>query len=486
VSREKRLGELLSAIGTEADEASEVSVTGVCEDSRRVTSGDLFVAVSGTACDGADFARDAIARGAVAVVSERRVCIETPGFVVPDARRALAALSAAFYDHPTRSIHTVGVTGTNGKTTVCHWVAHLLGADRTTLVSTVTNADETSGRYAGLTTPPSPVVQCIAREAVDDGKTHLVLEASSIGLEQGRLDAIEFDVCAFTNLTHDHLDLHRNLVAYRTAKARLFRSLGPSGCAVVNVDESAADAMLDGCRGRSFRVSRRGEADLVAREIAEDKGGIRFRLVHGGRAAEVRFAAVGLHNVDNALVAAGVGICSGLDLGVVADRLSSAPAVPGRQAVYRDAAGRTAVVDFAHNPDALRSVLDALRPRYRRLAAVFGCPGASDREKRPLMGEIAGRLADVVILTEDNPKHDSPAKIAEEIALGVRRVGGRFEVCLDRAEAVRRAVERIGEGDCVLVAGKGHERVQLVGDERVPYSDAATLEALGFAQAGRR
>jgi len=486
VRRQKRLGELLRTVGIEAPENTETMISGVCEDSRRVSRGDLFVAVSGTSRDGAEYAQDAVSRGAVAVVSERPVSVDVPCFVVADARRMLATLSAEFFDHPTRLLHTIGVTGTNGKTTVCHWVTHLLGAERTALVSTVTNADDLSARYAGLTTPPSPILQRMAAEAVASGKEHLVLEASSIGLEQGRLGEVDFDVCAFTNLSHDHLDLHEDLESYRRAKARLFDALTPSGWGIVNADDPAADAMLEGCRGRSLRVSRSGTGDLTACEIAEDGEGIRFRLAMDRRTAEVQLPSFGLHSVDNALVAAGIGICSGLGLEDVSQRLASAPPVPGRQAVYRDSAGRTAIVDFAHNPDALQRILEALRPRSRRVVAVFGCPGESDRAKRPRMGEIAGRLADIVIVSADNPKHEAPEEIAEAVVAGVARVGGRFEVHLDRRDAVRRAVELAEAGDCVLLAGKGHERVQLVGDERIPYADGALLQSLGFQPAGVR
>jgi len=482
----KRLGELAAAVGVSCEgPSSRVVVHGVCEDSRRVRSGDLFVAIPGTHRDGVSFAREAVRRGAVAVVGQVPVDADVPNLLVDDARRALAALAAAFFDHPTRDLHTIGVTGTNGKTTVCHWAAHLLGSERSELLSTVTNADSFEPGLGELTTPPAPIVQRVAREALDAGASNLIVEASSIGLAQWRLDDVEFDVCAFTNLSRDHLDLHGNLADYTAAKSRLFASLDRSGCAVLNADDPSADAVLGDCTAQVLRVSRCGAGDLVAREVIEEGGRTRFRMISGGASHDVSLPVIGAHNVENALVAAGIAVASGLRLADVAGRLSSIPNVPGRQSVYRDGAGRTIVIDFAHNPDALERVLRALRERYKRLVAVFGCPGESDRGKRAMMGEVAGRLTDLTILTSDNPKHEAPDSIAEEIAAGLRRVGGRSEIVLDREEAIGRAVDGANTRDCVLVAGKGHERVQLVGDDRLPYSDAAVVESLGFAPVKR-
>ena len=476
----KRLSDLARMLGIEVEaEWNGIFVTGISEDTRQIEPGDLFVAVPGTARDGAHFAADAAARGAAAVVCERLIPLDVPCVVVSDARRALAALAADHFDHPTRELHTVGVTGTNGKTTVCHWIAHLLGRERTELVTTVTNAE--SG-ISELTTPPSLVVQQVARTAVETGKTNLVIEASSIGLEQRRLDAVEFDVAAFTNLTHDHLDLHGDLESYLDAKAHLFRQLAPAGWAVVHGDDPAAEAILAASRARAFTVGLSDSADLLARDIAPSAVRTSFLLAQGLETAMVQLPAIGRHNVENALVAAGVAVCSGVALDEIAERLRTAPAIRGRGAVFRNPEGVTAVVDFAHNPDALRRILEMLRSVHDRVVAVFGCPGGSDRAKRPRMGEISGRLADLTILTSDNPKDEPPEAIIDEIAVGLRGTGGAVETCVDRADAVRRGIERARPGDVVLVAGKGHEEHQIVAGERIPYSDARVLESLGFVR----
>ena len=477
--RAKRLTDLLESIDFAADAAlGEILVTGICEDSRRVEPGNLFVAISGTAQDGAGFAAAAVSRGAIAVIAERRLALRVPCIVVSDARRVLAELAAGFFDAPTRELHTVGVTGTNGKTTVCHWVAHLLGAGETELISTVANEDR---GLPAITTPPSPVVQRIAREAVDGGKMNLVIEASSVGIEQRRLDGIAFGVAAFTNLSCDHLDLHGDVMTYLAAKAGLFQRLGPNGWGVVNVGDPHADAILAATVGRTFSVGLDCEADLAASGVEESSGGTTFRLDLAGDVVSVTLPASGLHNVENALVAAGVAVCSGRGLAEVAERLRTVPAIPGRWAVLQDARGTTAVVDFAHNPDALCRVLEVLRGTYDRIVAVFGCPGGTDREKRFAMGEVSGRLADLTILTSDNPKDEDPEAIVDEIACGVRRSGGRLESTVDRAEAVRRGVDEAGSSGVLLVAGKGHERYQIVRGEFIPYSDASVLAARGFA-----
>jgi UDP-N-acetylmuramoyl-L-alanyl-D-glutamate--2,6-diaminopimelate ligase len=475
----KRLDDLLASIGLEGSRVSaETLVTGIREDSRRVEPGDLFVAVGGTAHDGADFAPEAAAHGAVAVIAERRLALHVPCFVVTDTRRALAQLACAFFDAPTEALYTVGVTGTNGKTTVCHWVAHLLGPDQTEMIGTVAN----EGRgLPGMTTPPSPVVQRIAREAVAGGKTNLVIEASSIGLAQRRLDGVAFDVAAFTNLTHDHFDLHGDLPAYLAAKARLFRGVEPDGWSVVFTDDPHAEAILAASAGRSLTVGLGPVADLRAADIAASPGRTEFRLELRGEAVPVVLPTTAIGSVENALVAVGVGICAGLGLAAIAERLRTVPRVPGRWEVFRDTRGTTAVVDFAHNPDALKRGLERLRGSYDRTVAVFGCPGGTGRRKRLEMGEISGRLSDLTVLTSDNPKDEAPAAILEEIAAGVRRAGGASETCVDRTEAVGRGVARAGPAGVVFLAGKGHERYQIVRGERIPYSDASVLADLGFA-----
>lgn len=481
MKRAKSLADLLHALGIDdAAGFEDVMVVGITEDTRRLQPGDLFVAVSGRARNGADFIDEAVRRGAAAVVAKQTHDAPVPVFVVPEPRRALARLSATFFDAPTAELLTVGVTGTNGKTTVCHWIAHILGAAETELIGTVAN--EAHGLHA-LTTLPSPIVHRIARDALDAGKRNLVIEASSIGLAQHRLDDVGFDIAAFTNLSPDHLDWHKDMPAYEEAKAGLFRSLPPDGWAVVNADDPAAERMVRMSPGRAFRVSLGEAGALCAADIQQEPEGIRFRLVRGTEAMPTCLPATGRHNVENALVAAGVALCAGVSLGEVAAQLCSAPAVPGRGEFFRRSAdGATAVVDFAHNAAGLARMLDTLRLSYGRIAVVLGCPGETSPSKRADMGSVSGRMADLVLLTSDNPKDEDPTVIAEDLAAGVRAAGGAYEICIDRAQAILRAATWTGANDVILIAGKGHETYQIVGSTFVPHVDAAVLEGVGFVR----
>ena len=456
---------------------NRITVTGICEDSRLVSPGALFVAIPGAIHDGADYIDEAISGGAAAVAAELDGTIDVPLVRVNDARAALARLSAAFHGQPTEDLFTVGVTGTNGKTTTCHWIAHLLGADRTILIGTLSNRER--GLLA-VTTPSSRIVQQIAAEARDAGKLNLVVEASSIGLEQRRLDAVDFDVGLFTHLTRDHLDLHGTMDAYLCAKRILFDGLGETAHAVVNADDPSSGSILAGCRAEAWSYGLTSGADL--RGIDPEFGARRTRctLAWRGEMALVDLPHPGRHAVMNALAAASVALVRGVSLHTVAERLATAPALEGRSQFFSRPDGVIAVIDFAHTPYALQRVLEAVHPTAGRLFVVVGCQGQSDGGKRSMMGEVAGRLADWTVLTSDNPKHEDPEAILDAIEVGLRTSGGRWERIIDRAEAIDRAVQRANAGDVVLIAGKGHEPYQIVGDSFVPYSDCEVLEGLGF------
>jgi UDP-N-acetylmuramoyl-L-alanyl-D-glutamate--2,6-diaminopimelate ligase len=474
------LAELSAAIGiTPLPGWDRVAITDICEDSRHMRLGALFVAIPGAVHDGADYIAEAVAGGAVAVVSEHDRRISVPLLRVSDTRAALARLSAAFHGRPTEHLFTVGVTGTNGKTTVCHWIAHLLGTSRTTVIGTLANK---ARGLPAATTPSSRMVQRIAAEARDAGTENMIIEASSIGLGQRRLDAVDFDVGLFTNLTHDHLDLHGSMSAYLCAKRILFTGLKPTARAVVNADDPAGERILAGCRAASWSYGLKPGADL--RGIAPEFGrrATSFTLSWRGERAPVALLHPGRHNVLNALAAASVALIRGEPLRGIAERLGSAPALEGRFQFFSRSDGVVGVIDFAHTPDALRQVLEAVRSSAGRLFVVFGCPGESDCGKRPIMGQIAGQLADWTILTSDNPKHEDPGAILGEIEAGLRPSGGRWERIVDRAEAIGHAVDQAKPGDVVLVAGKGHESYQIVGDAFIPHSDRGVLEGRGFTE----
>ena len=477
----KSLAELASILGLQPQPTwARIEIEGICEDTRRLRQGDLFVAIPGHDRDGSDFITRAIDRGAMAVLSEESVNLPVPVLKAECARAALAQLSAVFYDHPTRELFTIGVTGTNGKTTTCHWAADLLGRSETLLLSTVRNP---SLAISGLTTPPSPIIQQLARDAVDDGTHNLILEASSAGIAQDRVSNIDFDACVFTNFSPEHLSHHNGLGAYRSAKLKLFESLKPEARAILNADDPMHPDIVAATPARVLSFGIDAGADLRAEDIQLQTRSSRFTVVVRGEEAEtVVLPLSGRHNIFNALAAIGVGMVKGIPLSLMAERLAQVGPILGRAEYFRRADGLVAVVDFAHNPSSLKAILTSLRSEYPRVVVLFGCPGDGEHEKRVAMGEVAGRYADAVVLTSDNPKNEDARAIANEIQTGIGSSLVPVTISLDRRSAIQLALSHAVAGDVVLLAGKGHETEQLDGDERVPFSDAEALRELGFTE----
>jgi len=457
--------------------AEAIRIRKVREDSRRIEPGDVFVAIPGTQDDGAAHIADAVRRGAVAILSPSpEPAADVPILQVEDARQ-YAALAAAYVEgHPTRNLLTIGVTGTNGKTTVCHLAAQILGEDQTTIIGTVANV---ARGMPSVTTPPAETIQRIARESVSRGQRNLLIEASSIGIEQARVAAVDFDIAAFTHLSHDHLDAHGSMEAYRQAKRRLFVDLAPWAVAVVPKGDPDAERMVAGIDA-SVITHGGGDADLKVSDVRNTGTGFSFSVGWRGDRLAATLPLPGRHNVDNAAAALGISLVAGMELRQAIERLAEARPVAGRYEVLADSRGTKAVIDYAHTPDALQRILETLRPGARHLTVVFGCQGGSDQLKRPLMGEIAGRLADRVILTSDNPKSEDPMAILDQIAAGVRRGGGEPERVVDRRVAIEASVAESRAGDVVLIAGKGHETYQIIGAEFVPHSDRDVLASMGF------
>ena len=454
------------------EDLPRVWVEGLCWDSRKVQPGDLFFALRGTKVDGHRFIPEAVQKGAVAVVGEERLSeLPVPYLQVENARRTMAEIACAFYGHPTKKLCSIGVTGTNGKTTVVHLLGQLLPDCEA--LTTVRVEEE---GLSCVTTPEAPDLQRLAAHALAQGKKFFAFEASSIGLAQHRLDGSQLSAAVFTNFSRDHLDFHGSMEAYLSAKLRLFDFLVEGGLAVVNV-RLPARVFAAAKKGRLLTFGL-GRGEVRGKEIESTPSGMGF-VVESRFGKEKAFLPFfGVHNVENALAALAVGLGLGFSLRELLEKLSQASQPPGRFARWETARGATVVVDFAHNPEALRAMLLALRPRARKLIAVFGCPGEADRGKRRIMGEIAGRLADLVVITSDNPKSEDPKAIAAEIARGAAEVGGTWTVILDRAEAIAWAVEEAQAGDCVLIAGKGHERYQIFAHRREPFSDLGLVHAL--------
>jgi UDP-N-acetylmuramoyl-L-alanyl-D-glutamate--2,6-diaminopimelate ligase len=463
--------------------AGDREITGLAYDTRTVAPGTLFFCVPGFTRDGHDFASEAIAQGAVALVVERPLHQSVPEIQVPSVRAAMAPAAAAFYGDPTNTLQTVGVTGTNGKTTTAFLVGALLEADgrQTGLLGTVKSVIGGAERAVERTTPEAIDLQRTFREMLDAGDVACSMEVSSHALELHRADAIHFAAAIFTNLTQDHLDFHETMERYYAAKRRLFEPGRARHC-VVNVDDPYGARLAGELPGAAtFAVDR--EATYRATDLHTDLTGSRF-TVHGpGGAVALNSPLPGRFNVYNVLGALAAVRALGVPLDVAARAIETAGHVPGRFEPVDAGQDFAVLVDYAHTPDSLENVLRAARGLTDgRLHVVFGCGGDRDRGKRPMMGEIAKRLADRVIVTSDNPRSEDPEAIIHEILVGT---GPDVEHNSDRRAAINLAVASAHAGDVVVIAGKGHEQGQEFGGGRkIPFDDVTVArEALDGALA---
>lgn len=463
-----------------------VWATSITDDSRAVTPGALFVAVRGSQRDGHDFLADAAARGAFAAIVEDPTRTTLPALVVREGRRATAIAAAAAFDEPARQLTLVGVTGTNGKTTTVDMLRHLLDApDRPaasigTLGVRVGSAGTPLPGGSGLTTPGPVELQRVFRQLVDAGVRQVAMEVSSHSLDQRRVEGVAFDAAVFTNLTRDHLDYHQSMEAYFAAKARLIDQLTPDGAAVINADDPAWAALPPAARTVTFSATG-GDADVTVLDLTFEPRGSRGTLRVGSDDAPLALPLIGDFNVANACAAAAAAHALGMPIDTIAARLAAQPQVPGRLEVVHESP--TVLLDYAHTPDALERAIAAIRPfTAGRVIVVFGAGGDRDRGKRPEMGRIAARDADVAVLTSDNPRTEDPERILDDIEAGMGK-GGHVRV-VDRRAAIARALELAGPDDVVLLAGKGHETYQVRGTETFPFDERAIVAELTAARGG--
>ncbi|HEV8586357.1 MAG TPA: UDP-N-acetylmuramoyl-L-alanyl-D-glutamate--2,6-diaminopimelate ligase [Methylomirabilota bacterium] len=466
------------------------TVTGLTADSRRVAPGDAFVAVPGFKQDARRFVPEAAARGATLVVTEGEPLadVRVAQVLVPSARRALAALAGAFWEHPSRALTLVGITGTNGKTTTSYLVDALLRArgGATGILGTIQYVVGDEVRPAGQTTPEALEIEAMLAVMRERGVRGVAMEVSSHALALSRVDVLAFDVAVFTNLTQDHLDFHGTLDEYGRAKRRLFEltaaSPKPRRVAVVNADDPAGAGMTAGLSLETLTYGLRPGARVRATEWTSTLDGVRMTVdTPAGRLA-LTSPLIGEHNVMNLLAAVGVGLALGMAPDAVARALGGVQTVPGRFEQVRAGQPFLVVVDYAHTPDALERVLTTARKiTTGRLGVVFGCGGDRDRGKRPIMGEIAARLCDRAWITSDNPRSENPDAIVAEVAVGAARVAGGMERSVrlpDRRAAIAGALAWAGRGDTVVIAGKGHETYQIVGADVLPFDDREVARGL--------
>jgi UDP-N-acetylmuramoyl-L-alanyl-D-glutamate--2,6-diaminopimelate ligase len=479
-----KLCEVLPADAEVEARNADLDVGGVSADSRAIKSGDIFVAMAGSRADGLAFVKPAIAAGALAIVAERRLDAPMPEgtvFVrVGNARHALAFMAAKFFPRQPRTI--AAVTGTSGKTSVAAFTRQIWAAlgHAAASIGTIGIVSPRGETYGSLTTPDPVALHRSLDALAADGITHLAIEASSHGLDQYRLDGLHIAAGAFTNITRDHLDYHASFEAYFAAKLRLFETLVvPGGAAIIDVDHAHANAVVAVAKMRGLSivsVGRKGSGIRLVESVI-DGFAQQLRIEHGGKDFHVRLPLVGQFQVENALVAAGIAIATGGDPAAVFPALERLVGAKGRLELVGSSRGAPIFIDYAHKPDALAKALDALRPAVSgSLVAVFGAGGDRDRGKRPLMGAVAAEKADRVIVTDDNPRSENPAAIRAAI---MAAAPGAVEIG-DRREAIRAAIAALHAGDVLLIAGKGHETGQIIGDRVVPFSDhEAVAAALG-------
>jgi UDP-N-acetylmuramoyl-L-alanyl-D-glutamate--2,6-diaminopimelate ligase len=493
-----RLDELLKELPADSRFSGESSarVCGVQQDSRRVSAGDLFVARRGTHADGVSFVAAARAKGAVALLTDfaSDAPLNFPCIRVADVRVGMALAAAAVYGHPSRGLHVIGITGTNGKTTTAHLVRAAidgaLGRAACGIIGTVGHSFRAFSQTASHTTPEADELARVLRSMRELGATHVAMEVSSIALASHRTDGIRFAVGAFTNLTHDHLDYHGTMDAYAAAKATLFTPVAPAS-AVIHIGGGFGRELASRTATRLLRVSAELDTSPLEAEIAPISRTLSVRGIEAhvripGGTVDLASPLVGAHNLENLLVALGIVIAEGLDVSLAAEALRSERGAPGRlERCETQDDDVVVLVDYAHTPDALARVLSSVRPLARhRVWVVFGCGGDRDRAKRRPMGEAAGSGSDIAIVTNDNPRGEAPTEISRPIVDGLRSVGlaefglaslgantRGFAVELDRSRAIECAIVSAAPGDTILICGKGHEDYQECRGERLPFDD---------------
>jgi UDP-N-acetylmuramoyl-L-alanyl-D-glutamate--2,6-diaminopimelate ligase len=485
-----RWNDIIAEVGVVERSEAPAEIDGVEYDSRKVGHRDVFVAMRGGATDGNRYIEAAMAQGAVAVVTDSREAYEAlrrehaplGAALVEHGRRALAEVSAAVMGHPERRLVLSAVTGTNGKTTTAFLLEAMLRSvqRRCVLIGTIETHVAEEVRVSPHTTPESRDVLEIFADGVKAGATEAVMEMSSHALEQERVWGLPVDVAIFTNLTQDHLDYHRTMEAYFAAKTRLFEGVGapPPRVAVVNGDDSYGERLARVSQSKVVRYGIEGNGDFRAEDVRMLAGETQFRMVTPEGAVQMRSPLTGRVNIYNLLAASAAAWSRGLTLDEIAAAATAGAQVPGRfEVVPSGNTGITVVVDYAHTDDALRNLIslarELVKERGGRVITLFGCGGDRDRTKRPRMGRAAGEGSDLVVLTSDNPRSEEPMMIIEEALSGVKETGTACIVEEDRAGAIEIAIRSARTGDIVLLAGKGHEKVQVLRDGAVPFDDVA-------------
>jgi len=474
------LSEIIKQINNASTENySDTEVKGISYNSKTTKNGDIFVCLTGENSDGHNFAQMAVDNGAVALMTERKLDINVPQIVVPSTRHQIAELAAAFYNHPSKDINMIGVTGTNGKTTVTHLIQKIFEAanQKCGLIGTLGYKFSSENSYAEAkhTTPQAPEFQALLRKAADSGIKNIAAEVSSHSLEQNRVGGTNFNIAVLTNLTQDHLDYHITMNNYFEAKAILFKGLKEGSVAIINKDDEYAERFMsvvpNGVKIITYGI--KNKADITAEDIKFSLQGSKYTLNLGGQKTELTLHLNGMFSIYNTLAAIAVANCSGIDMTAIKKVLEETHGVAGRfEAVHKSP---LVIVDYAHTPDGLDNVLKAateLKNKNSRLICLFGCGGDRDATKRPKMGKIADEKADIIVVTSDNPRSEDPGLIISDIMTGIQTVNpNRVFVEPDRGKAIEMLKKIAKPDDIVLIAGKGHEDYQILKDKTIHFDD---------------
>ena len=483
MKRVEDIVKVISPIRVEGPQTAEVCH--ITADSRTVQEGSLFICLVGATVDGHSFVEKAVQDGAVAIVVSKPVTVPDHVAViyVEDTRQALQAAVPFFYDYPASKMRMIGVTGTNGKTTTTHIIAHLLRSQGYTVgvIGTVHILIDDQSYPIHNTTPDVADLQQILQQMVDAGVTHCIMEVSSHALALGRTAGVEYDTAVFTNLTQDHLDFHKTFDNYLAAKAKLFKQVSASyqvkegKGAVINVDDAYGQAIVDVTTSPMITYSTEGKGSMNASDLTVTAKSSQFTLNYDGKSYPISTKIAGMFNVYNTLAAVGATLYEGLSMEEIVKGLATFTAVPGRFELIEEGQDFAVVVDYAHTPDGLENILQTAKKIVEnRILVVFGCGGDRDATKRPIMGRIAAQLGDRVFVTSDNPRTEDPVQIVKDVEVGVREGlhdDVTYEVIVDRREAIHKAIAEATTGDVVIIAGKGHEDYQILKDETIHFDD---------------
>lgn len=453
---------------------NDTDITGIAYDSRKVQSGYIFVCIKGFAQDGHKYAKMAEEKGASVIVAEDEVDVNIPVIYTKNSRRTLAELACRFYGNPSEKFSLIGITGTNGKTTATYLIKSILeyAGKKVGIIGTNQNIIGDKVLLTQSTTPTTPnslELQQLFAEMADEGAEYVVMEVSSHALELDRVYGCHFDVGVFTNLTQDHLDFHKTMENYLAAKAKLFKMCGKG---VINIDDKGGESIACGCDCDILSVGIKSNAKLRADDISINARGVDFKLIFDNRTYDMHLGIPGKFSVYNALSAIAAATALGIDMDTIKAGLANAVGVVGRVEVVPTNTDYTVIIDYAHTPDGLENIIEAVREfAIGRVITLFGCGGDRDSTKRAVMGEIAGRLSDYTVITSDNPRTENPSAIIKQIAEGMKKTDGEYTIIENREEAIKWVLDFAEKDDVIILAGKGQETYQIIGKEKFDFDE---------------